>query len=147
MKGQFYPNWFINKKVKEYGREFNKVIILLLILSSISVVNICNDWRSIKNSKEEIRSHRKDLVTEDNSFKLIEKFNFVYEKIYEIKDFIKIMEINEDTIYLEIFAQDIKDYGAIVKIIEKNFNIEEISPLKLENEKSYFMVRMKDNEV
>lgn len=53
---------------------------------------------------------------------------------------IKFININEDSIELEIFIEGKKNYINVVKTIENKYSIKYLSPIIYEKEKKYFKV-------
>lgn len=157
MREQFYPKWYVNKKKGEQGNYFRKVLILSIVLSLISIINIFNSMKELEayergesrmNSIIIDESRLKDLtVIEGSEFKTLDKFNFIYEKLHGNKEVIKTLRVINEVIYLEIFAADMKEYGEMVRVLEENFIIEEISALLKDADVTYFNVRMRTYEV
>lgn len=147
MKEQFYPKWFKNEKALEQNKQLKKLYLLSLAFIFISLMNIHNGLKEIKEYKKSISNTTTAFNIQEKNFKSVDKFNYIYETLNNKKGFIKSLNILKDVIYLEVYAKDIKEYGEMIKILEEDFIIEEISPLISEEDKGYFKVRMKNYEL
>lgn len=141
MKEQFYPKWFKSDIELKQKKQLKNLFILSLVFIFISLVNIYNGLADIKEFKK-IYSESKEPIFQEETFIALNQFEFLYDTLKDKKEFIKGLTILNDTIHLEIYAENIKEYGFMLKILEEAFIIEEVSPLIIEEDKGYFKVRM-----
>lgn len=142
MKEQFFPRWYIQKKLKNEKEQLKKLIILFGLFLLVSLVNI---YKMVLDFKEV--SIKDDIVgnIDDNrweSLKFYHQYNYLYEifKTEEIN--LKKLEILNDYFDVEIYVDDTNDYKSKINILENRFILKEISPLIYEENKAYFKVGM-----
>lgn len=145
MKEQFYPKWFKSDIELKQKKQLKNLFILSLLFIFISLVNIYNGLADIKEFKK-INSESKEPIFQDETFIALNQFEFLYDTLKDKKESVKGLAILNDTIQLEIYAESIKEYGFMLKILEEAFIIEEVSPLIIEEGKGYFKVRMRSYE-
>lgn len=145
MKEQFYPKWFKSDIELKQKKQLKNLFILSLVFIFISLVNIYNGLGDIKEFKK-ILSENKEPIFQEETFIVLNQFEFLYDTLKDKKESIKGLTILNDTIQLEIYAENIKEYGFMLKILEEAFIIEEVSPLIIEEDKGYFKVRMRSYE-
>ncbi|MBD8048377.1 hypothetical protein, partial [Clostridium faecium] len=105
---------------------------LFFLKFNIDKVNGCKIRNKEKEnfSKEEVK---KEIVT-------VEKFNNLMENLNLDRFNIKFINVNEDSIELEIFVEDKKQYVNSVRTIENKYNIKDLTPMIYDVEKRYFRV-------
>ncbi|GAA0121336.1 MAG: hypothetical protein KID00_05040 [Clostridium argentinense] len=138
---KFISNKYITIKEKRTGNIIKAVTIVLYIIFilnlfflkfNIDKVNGCKIRNKEKEnfSKEEVK---KEIVT-------VEKFNNLMENLNLDRFNIKFINVNEDSIELEIFVEDKKQYVNSVRTIENKYNIKDLTPMIYDVEKRYFRV-------
>lgn len=145
MKEQFYPKWFKSEIELKQKKQLKNLFILSLVFILISVVNIYNGLMETKEFKKTMRENEESILQEE-TFIVLDEFNLLYDTLKGKRELIKGLTVLRDTIHLEIYAENIKEYGSMIKILEEAFIIEEISSLIIEEDKRYFKVRMKNYE-
>lgn len=149
MKEQFYPNWLRKERAYQEKKYFKKVVLLFSIFASLCLVNIWNTIKEIKIyelKNEETKLHM-DIEEVEKDFHAVKAFNYVFENLKYLEGKVKSLNILNGSIEMKIYVDDFMEYGNIIKILEENFIIEEITPLINEDEKEYFDVRMKYYEI
>lgn len=149
MKEQFYPNWIKNKRIIQQKKQFKNLCALCGIFIFISLINVYNTAKEIYEYKVELKNNFNDIevIVEEDSFITVGIFEVLMEGLGDNIQRIKHLNIEENTINLEIYADTLKEYGEIIKLLEGNFIIEEVSSLQDIGEKGYFKVRMKSYEI
>ncbi len=145
MKEQFYPKWFKSEIELKQKKQLKNLFILSLVFILISAVNIYNGLMETKEFKKTMRENEESVLQEE-TFIVLDEFNLLYDTLKGKRELIKGLTVLRDTIHLEIYAENIKEYGSMIKILEEAFIIEEISSLIIEEDKRYFKVRMKNYE-
>lgn len=145
MKEQFYPRWLKREIELKQRKQSNNLVVLFAIFLLISSININKGLKDIKTFKEN-KSENFVSNHEEEAFIVVGQFNYLYEVLKDNHGLIKGLSILKDTIYLEIYVGNIKEYSTMIKILEEYFEIEEISPLIIDEAESYFKVRMKNYE-
>lgn len=145
MKEQFYPKWFKSEIELKQKKQLKNLFILSLFFILISAVNIYNGLMETKEFKKTMRENEESVLQEE-TFIVLDEFNLLYDTLKGKRELIKGLTVLRDTIHLEIYAENIKEYGSMIKILEEAFIIEEISSLIIDEDKRYFKVRMKNYE-
>ena len=142
MKEQFFPRWYIEKKIKEEREQLKKMIILFILFLAVSLVNIYKIVFDFKETEitEDIIGNIEDSRGE--SLKFHYRFNYLYEIFKNEEISIKKLEILNDYFNVEIYVNDSDDYKSKINILENRFILKEISPLIHEENKAYFKVGM-----
>jgi hypothetical protein len=96
------------------------------------------------DSYEMHRKENKSLIKKEGKKEIvaIEKFSDLTKNLNLDNFHIKFININEDSIELEIFIEDKKNYINTVKIIENKYSIKYLSPIIYEEEEKYFKVAL-----
>lgn len=142
MKEQFFPRWYIEKKLKDEREQLKKMIILFILFLSVSLVNI---YKMVFDFKE--ISIKEDIVgdIDDNrweSLKFYHRYDYLYEIFKTEEISLKKLEMLNDYFNVEIYVSNADDYKNKINILENRFILKEISPLIYEENKAYFKVGM-----
>lgn len=140
-KNRFISSGYINvreKKVESIIKLVTIILYVILILNlfflKINIDKIDNYEMHKKENKGLIKTEsKKEIVA-------IEKFNDLTKNLNLDNFHIKFININEDSIELEIFIEGKKNYINAVKTIENKYSIKYLSPIIYEKEKKYFKV-------
>ncbi len=143
MKEQYFPNWYLSKKDKEYRKNLQKISILLIAFIIISSINIFEGIKDLNSYTDKMAVATKLNKKEDNTFEIYYSYNYLYDILKEANVELKKLSIDYGDIYVEIYAKDMKEYKSKLDILETKFVIEEITPLSNEEDKNYFSIRMK----
>lgn len=138
---KFISNRYINVREKKNNNIIKIVTIFLYIILILNLFFLKSNIDKIDNYKinnKENRNFPKEEIK--NEIVTIEKFNNLMENLNLDRFNMKLININEESIELEIFIGDKKQYINSVKIIENKYNIKYLTPIIYEEEKKYFRV-------
>ncbi|WP_291579656.1 hypothetical protein [Clostridium sp. UBA6640] len=142
-KSRFISSGYISVREKKVESIIKLVTIILYIILILNLFFLKANMNKI-DSYEMHRKENKSLVKKENKKEIvaIEKFNDLTKNLNLDNFHIKFININEDSIELEIFIEDKKNYINTVKIIENKYSIKYLSPIIYEEEEKYFKVSL-----
>lgn len=137
MREQYLPQWYFLKKEKEYKKKLRKTILILGAFTIISLINTLGAIKGLKNYENRIYYDGKTNKEETQGLEIYYSYNYLYEILKEVNLDIKKLNVDNQYIYLEIYAKDISEFRDCVDVLEKKFVIEEITTLQKEEPKDF----------
>ncbi len=140
-KNRFISSGYISAREKKIDNTIKLVSIILYVILILNLFFLKINMDKI-HSYEMHKKENKSLIEKEIKREIvaIEKFNDLTKNLNLDSFHIKFININEDSIELEIFIEDKKHYINAVKIIENKYSIKYLSPIIYEKEKKYFKV-------
>ncbi len=140
-KNRFISSGYISVREKKIDNTIKLVSIILYVILILNLFFLKINMDKI-HSYEMHKKENKSLIEKEIKREIvaIEKFNDLTKNLNLDSFHIKFININEDSIELEIFIEDKKHYINAVKIIENKYSIKYLSPIIYEKEKKYFKV-------
>ncbi|WP_291562053.1 MULTISPECIES: hypothetical protein [unclassified Clostridium] len=140
-KNRFISSGYISVREKKTDNIIKLVSIILYVILILNLFFLKINMDKI-HSYEMHKKENKSLIEKEFKREIvaIEKFNDLTKNLNLDSFHIKFININEDSIELEIFIEDKKHYINAVKIIENKYSIKYLSPIIYEKEKKYFKV-------
>ncbi|WP_454053830.1 hypothetical protein [Clostridium sp. Marseille-Q7071] len=140
-KNRFISSGYISVREKKTDNIIKLVSIILYVILILNLFFLKINMDKI-HSYEMYKKENKSLIEKEIKREIvaIEKFNDLTKNLNLDSFHIKFININEDSIELEIFIEDKKHYINAVKIIESKYSIKYLSPIIYEKEKKYFKV-------
>jgi len=140
-KNRFISSGYINVREKKVESIIKLVTIILYVILILNLFFLKINMNKI-DSYEMHKKENKSLIKKESKKEIvaIEKFNDLTKNLNLDNFHIKFININEDSIELEIFIEGKKNYINAVKTIENKYSIKYLSPIIYEKEKRYFKV-------
>ncbi|ARC85245.1 hypothetical protein U732_1564 [Clostridium argentinense CDC 2741] len=140
-KNRFISSEYINVREKKVESIIKLVTIILYVILILNLFFLKINMDKI-DSYEMHKKENKSLIKKESKKEIvaIEKFNDLTKNLNLDNFHIKFININEDSIELEIFIEGKKNYINVVKTIENKYSIKYLSPIIYEKEKKYFKV-------
>lgn len=140
---RFISSGYISVREKKVEGIIKLFTIILYIILTLNIFFLKANVDKIDNY-EMHKKENKNLIKKENKKEIvaIEKFSDLTKNLNLDNFNIKFININEDSIELEIFIEDKKNYIDAVKIIENKYSIKYLSPIIYEEEKNYFKVEL-----
>lgn len=142
-KSRFISSGYISVRERKVESVIKFFTIILYIILILNIFFLKANMDKI-DSYEMHRKENKSLIKKDDKKEIvaIEKFSDLTKNLNLDNFHIKLININEDSIELEIFIEDKKNYINTVKIIENKYSIKYLSPIIYEEEEKYFKVAL-----